>query len=814
MGRPSPPPAQTTQTTQTTRRPSLPSSPAPAPAPNSHHANPNISPPQLQPIDSNRPRRSLPPIPLGINIDDLDAVREEGLPAYEEEPEDDEVNVGPVPLDQLELEIQNQRERGRVVPDQPEGVTPGTSRATTVGPAQASGVPRLEGGQAGEEVPKAGLKRFGRWRDWVEKRANERDEDEGRSDRRAVRRELPKTPNPPSYDSTLPGPVRYLPPAAYPTPLPNTSLLRIDYGSSFIPHSNASIACALPILGGRLVILGTSTGLRVLNTDDEDNPTRSIWYGLPVWDLKIVDSTSSEPQEGGPDSPSHTHTPKGTIAVLCGGVEDSSKISKPKRSSGSELRLYSLSSLISLARYSALQPKSYAGIGLCPIPAGGKGKDRSKEIEWTMIDRSSIGSLRSLSLTDPTPAPASSELPLAWSKDYTLLPCGGSSGGGGGKGGASSDVQLLTTFSSPARIFVAVGTSTHVVIHGCYPSPFEEEERGNLRFNASRTFYLPAQPSSISFIKLPSNDLPIPQDAVGNGNGYEDGANDVSSLFSYDDRASIRTGHAASTTTFGPTAHSGSSTSTSSPSASPRNAAPPPHTDGDSTSIPSLGLYVSFGSKACLIRVSDSAVLDFKLKKPGSIAGSGSSGGKGDWGSLETLELYGGAEVYVLTRGKETFLLSAPFEIPSHFNTPLATVLWPESPCSILSSVEYTSASATNRPPSCPSLSSSDNYNSENVNIRLIATSFTGNLHIQQLTFSTSLGAGQNRAKPFASTTLGAMARVVHGDTGTGAQSIDFGQGQGQHGGEGGGAIKGRGGCYVRYKKGDRDWRVVRLEKE
>ncbi|OCF37536.1 hypothetical protein I316_00661 [Kwoniella heveanensis BCC8398] len=799
MGRPSPPPA-----TQTTRRPSLPASPAPShtlsPSPALADTHPTT------PFDPNRPRRSLPPVPLGI--EDLEDAREEGLPAYEEEPEDEEITVGLPALDHLSR-VEPKLESGRYAPEQRNSA------------AQANG------GEADGEAPRAGLRRFGRWRDWVEKRANERDEDESRGDRRAARRELPNTPNPPSYDSTLPGPVRYLPPAAHPTSLTNTSLLRIDYGSAFIPHSNSSIACALPILEGRLVILGTSTGLRVLNTDDEDNPTRSIWYGLPVWELRVIDFTpvsqddaGNSPATSGRERGAASHTPKGTIAVLCGGVEDSSRISRPKRSSGSELRLYSLSSMISLARYSAMQPKSYAGIDLSPVPTG-KGKSKSKEIEWTMIDRSSIGYLRSLSLLDPSPAPAFSELPLAWSKAYTLLPSSSGSGGGsGGKGGAS-DVQLLATYSSSARIFVAVGTSTHVVIHGCYPSAFDEEERGNLRFNASRTFYLPAQPVSISFIKLPSYDLSIPQEQGVNGYGYVNEADDVASLFSYDDRASIRTGRSGSTSTGAP---QGTGTSAS------LSSAPPPHTDSDSDSIPSLGLYVSFGSKACLIRVSDSAVLDFKLKKPGSSSTDGGSGGKGDWGSLETLSLYGGGEVYVLTRGKETFLISAPFEIPSHFNTSLATVLWPESPCSVSSTVEYTSPdTAAHRSSFSSGSGSGADSSSENVNIRLIATSFTGNLHIQQLTFSTTghlgTGAHKNRAKPFASTTLGAMARVVQSDSidagsGYGSESHPFNlPGRSEHGQrestnpDGGGADR-RCGCYVRYKKAAKDWRIARLEKE
>ncbi|WVQ84090.1 hypothetical protein IAT38_006235 [Cryptococcus sp. DSM 104549] len=711
----------------------------------------------------------------------------------------------------------------------------------------------------GEGEGSGGLARFGRWRGWVEKRALERFNDTDREARRAARRQIPPpepspVPLPPSYDSSnptpssssqppLPDPYAHLPLAARPTPLPNTSLLSLAYGSPFIPHASAPITCALPLLAGRLVLLGTEAGLRILNTDEEDAPAKGVWWGLPVWEIHILHLA---PPNGG-------STPRGTVLLLCGGAPDSSHPGRPKRGSGAHVRLYKLESLVSLARWSALQAKGYAGLdmssgsggggggsggggggagglgrmgslsGLGSFRGKGKGKGRMGSDEWTMVDRWSLNSSTnatsqaSTSSPSSSPTPSGEDLPRLWAADHTYLRTPSSTTQGPSSSKPSSDCLTTAVFRNQHRIFLAVGTGTQVVVHaGIPPDPDQpgSSEGDGCRFTGARTLYLPAPPVHLAFLQLPGNDL-TPDDSSSAPGGYAgaEEEDDTTSLFEYDD---LPTPRSRSDTSHEPLRARSSSYSSRSSYA---RGAPPPLAEAGQSGSPSLGLFVSFGSRACLIRVVDSAVLDFKLRSGTGSGGGGGGGlgglggdggaGKGDWGALETLVLPGGGvdgggeggEVYVMTRGKETFLFAAPFEIPSHFNTPLAQVLWPESPFSL-------SASLFSSSPSSPSSSRTTNTADaagEDITIQLIATSFTGNLHVQQLTFSAGPGggAGAGRAKPFGSQRVGEGARIV----GVGHGGVGVGVGVGGEGGEEGG------GCFVMYKKAMRDWRVVKIER-
>ncbi|WVW78674.1 hypothetical protein I302_100634 [Kwoniella bestiolae CBS 10118] len=758
MGRPSPPP----------RLSSLPANPRPSYSSTAPSTTPRSEAPST-------PRRSLPATPqprtsgstfgpsgglsnanASLGLDDDTDTAGEGLPAYLEEADENEVTVV-----------------------EPTGGIEHDAR-TSSGPDRGQSV-QVDGGDAaqqGQGQGQGGASRFGRWREWVEKRAVERfDNDTDRQARRNARRQLPEVPQPPSYNDTLPSnnhpsssstastpaqPIRYLPAGAKPTVLPNSSLLRIDYGSPSEPHSRYSINCAYPIPSSNLIILGTSNGLKLLNTDLDQETTRNVWFNLPVWEIH-------------PLSVSPSSSSGGYIVLLVGGTEELSKPSlesRPKRNSGTQVRIYTLKSLISLAKYSSVQPPNYMGLDLYPL----KGKGKAKETGWTMIDRSS-------SISSVSQRQRSDELVRAWSDDYTILPSGKNTSSQG-------DVSLVTTYISQSRIFVALGTSTHVIVHGAFPPAARPQDQEEIRFTASRTFYLPSQPLHISFLQLPSiPDLPSSPSLSSTAQGSTSRVlDDTASLFSYDDRASIRTG--------------GSNGSGN----------PPPAfndtQDNAENNIPSLGLYVSFGSKACLIRVNDSTVLDLKLKKStngtSGLAGIAGGGSKGDWGSLETLRLKGGGEVYVITRGKETFLFSAPFEIPSQSNTPLHTILWPESPFSLSASIDYTPASSTR----------GSKGEGEDVNIRLIATSFAGNLHVQHLNFSTGRSGGQRvRSKPFGSSLLGGLAKVIR----TEYSSHDLDGPDGENGlrarterdGE-----SAKDGCWVRYRKREGDWRIIKLERE
>ncbi|WWD22135.1 hypothetical protein CI109_106624 [Kwoniella shandongensis] len=624
------------------------------------------------------------------------------------------------------------------------------------------------------------------------RRLDEQDREEStHSERREPSRLLPPIPFPqpepsgssapqalpPSYDVASPSisssaasvptprvPVPHRPTAVIATRLPSTSLLRLDYGSASLPHSDQTTTCVLPLLSGRLVILGTAGGLRLLNTEDESSPITVIWKGLAVWEIRILQKMNQDQdQEDDGDGDVQRGNPvRGSVMVLCGGIEDPNKPGKPKKGTGAEVRVYKLENLTSLAQWSSIQHPSYTGIDLAPAPAlRGAGKGKGKEgIEWIKFGSHGLNlgpsptSLRTLSLTDPPVPPRSdpnsNSLPLSWTKDHFVLPSTASTSSSASS--SSSDGLTTAIFTSPERLFVAIATTTHIIIHGGFPTVGDP---ASCTFTASRSFYLPVPPSYVSFLRLPSTNISpnTPSRSLTTPLTTTTNRDDAESVFEYEDYASsIYNGRTPSMT----------SSSTDPPSIGEE--------EGEDGKPAELGLYVSFGSRACLIRITDSTVLDFKLGKSGS-------GGKGDWGAFETLLLEGGGEVYVMTRGKETFLFAAPFEIPSNCNTPLAQVLWPEAPLSISASVDYT--------PSPSSTSASAGR--EDVDVQLIATSFTGNIHVQHLTFSGT--ARGSKTKPFASTKIGGGVKILQGD-------------------------KSDRGCYLGYKKGTKDWRIVRLEKD
>ncbi|TYJ52687.1 hypothetical protein B9479_006693 [Cryptococcus floricola] len=512
---------------------------------------------------------------------------------------------------------------------------------------------------SGDGDEQGGLARFGRWRGWVEKRAVERydgvDRDERRAARLAAREESARqeaetsaspVPLPPSYDATFPypSPVQY-PPASNPSPLENTPFTSVSFGSPFIRHSAASITCSLPVLGGRLLLYGTAEGLMVLDSDEEEAPAKMIWSGLPVWQIEIISSRQS---------PSSS-TPKGSILLFCGGNEDSAKLGHPKKGSGTEIRVYSLASLISLARWSALQQPGYQGRDMAP--------EGSRAKEWTMVDQVSIHPLSDRQAPSAS-AGGQTDLPKAWSGDYTVLQRSTASekignrrrsGSVGNVAVRSQDILCTVVWRDEGRVYVASGMTSQAVVH-----EGTVDQDGMTTFIRKKSLALPAAPVWMGFMKLPENGfMPSRAESI-------DLADDASSVFEYDRPPS-------------------SLSRTSSSYSSMRSRQSLSRSGSRAPSVKdnlNLGLYVSFGQKACLIGVSDAVVLGIKSR--------GHDGdGMGEWGPLKRLVLPDGGlrgeagEVYAITRGRETCLFASPFEVPSHLNSPMEAVLWPEIPTSI-----------------------------------------------------------------------------------------------------------------------------------
>ncbi|WWC87085.1 uncharacterized protein L201_001971 [Kwoniella dendrophila CBS 6074] len=189
-----------------------------------------------------------------LGIDDLADEEGEGLPAYLEEANEDELVIDN-PTGGVERVISDS-----LVPNISKSVENiQLSTATSHSQEESSG-------RTGDNT------RFGRWRDWVEKRTSDRiDDDTDIPSGSNAQPSLPTIPIPPSYSNAAPQthqrssslPVRSFPTGAQLTLLPTASLQRLDYGPPSSSHSKYPINCACPLPTTNLVLLGTTNELKV-----------------------------------------------------------------------------------------------------------------------------------------------------------------------------------------------------------------------------------------------------------------------------------------------------------------------------------------------------------------------------------------------------------------------------------------------------------------------------------------------------------------------------------------------------------------------
>ncbi|TFY78248.1 hypothetical protein EWM64_g5767 [Hericium alpestre] len=137
-------------------------------------------------------------------------------------------------------------------------------------------------------------------------------------------------------------------------PLSPTHINLHQFGSRFLPHTNAPIRCLLPLLGDKLLLIGHDDGLSVLNMFPQEwtetgglrnkgpaeAQAHTIWQGESVLQLSIVEV--EDIGEG---------TPQGVVLALVGSESEHSKEPDGLRS----LRMYNLASLISLAKWAISQ---------------------------------------------------------------------------------------------------------------------------------------------------------------------------------------------------------------------------------------------------------------------------------------------------------------------------------------------------------------------------------------------------------------------------------------------------------------------------
>ncbi|KIM46555.1 hypothetical protein M413DRAFT_441642 [Hebeloma cylindrosporum] len=241
--------------------------------------------------------------------------------------------------------------------------------------------------------------RFGRWRGWIEKRAAERYADITPEERNRRRERGWGNPSQEDMDvssaNVFPSIVNHPPTPIHPhgpgvplhiqtsglmqngspphsmddtstlaAPIPFVSQviepthLKINhFGSRFLPHTTSQIRSVLPLLGNTMLLVGHDNGLSVLDMfpqewteggeivtkGPDEAQCREIWRGETVYQMTILES---EDHGSG--------TPQGVVLAIVGPAHDSPTTSKDPEQLRAA-RMYSLSSLISLARWTIAQ---------------------------------------------------------------------------------------------------------------------------------------------------------------------------------------------------------------------------------------------------------------------------------------------------------------------------------------------------------------------------------------------------------------------------------------------------------------------------
>lgn len=245
----------------------------------------------------------------------------------------------------------------------------------------------------------------------------------------------------------------------------------MDFGSAYAQQSTSTITCALSLYGGALILFGTADGLRVASVSQEV-PVRVVWTGMPVWDIRVLRCI----EDG-------NKTPRGSVAILCGGHEDPNRPGKPRTKGGEvEVRIWRLGSLASLARWTAEMPMGWKGLDMVPISKKGKGKERSFF--------SSFSPKKAEKTSDPGIDPNSPAIRLAtaWASDFLCLDSTTT--------GKPADVLDFSLRQRGGKVYIAIATTTHVLLHvGIIVT-------SGVSFRSTRKFYLPFPPTAIGLLDV------------------------------------------------------------------------------------------------------------------------------------------------------------------------------------------------------------------------------------------------------------------------------------------------------------------------
>jgi hypothetical protein len=193
-----------------------------------------------------------------------------------------------------------------------------------------------------------------------------------------------------------------------------------------------------------------------------------------------------------------------------------------------------------------------------------------------------------------------------------------------------ADIISVATRTHEPEIYVAIATPSHVLLH------IGQSSASGFSFRACKIFYLPMGPARIGLIELARNAI-VPPSRRESRDGLDK------------DRPWPEPGI--------------------------------------------LGIYVSFGSRACVIRSDNSAVVDFQPP-----SGRGRGRGGGEWGDMQPFRVHD-TEMYLFTRGSETLIypvgrgscaeveplltVQSPLRLPIA-TPPIVDTVWPEIPSSVL----------------------------------------------------------------------------------------------------------------------------------
>ncbi|KAI9467238.1 hypothetical protein BJY52DRAFT_56697 [Lactarius psammicola] len=292
-------------------------------------------------------------------------------------------------------------------------------------------------------------------------------------------------------------------------------------GSRFLPHSTFQIRALLPLLGDRLLLIGHDDGLSVLNMfpqewTDAGLQTRGpgeahahpIWTGEGVFQMSLL-----EVEEVGES------TPQGVALLLVGSDPENGKEQECTRT----LRMYNLASLISLAKW-AISPKGVKPLDLHRPPNWHPHRSTTKKHKPSGSLAKSLRSLMTDSSQDLEPpssyqamlqgSPGSSsrtaelrprlqersstidsgwdvvdDLPLRWATDYVPLAAPGSR-----LMNSPVSTYALWRNDDQARgsALLAVAVKSAILL---YESP-----KGERAFRFVKEFYTPLLPRSIAFV--------------------------------------------------------------------------------------------------------------------------------------------------------------------------------------------------------------------------------------------------------------------------------------------------------------------------